>query len=632
MNLASWFSSMRHSRRRLTLTGARRKRSWAFDRSASFDALEDRFLLSTVSFSTGSETVSESAGKFSIPVTLSSPPDGTPIVSAFASAFDDPAGLAFDAAGNLYVASIDNNTVSEVSPAGVVINTLSGFDGPVGMAFDAAGNLYVANLNNNTVSEVSPEGVVSTFASGLSDPTGLAVDAAGNLYVGNEGNGTVSEVSPAGVVSPTPFASGLSFPVALAFDAVGNLYVANLLNNTVSKVSPAGAVSFFAGGFDDPKRPCVILGRWKSCCVVLGVSVAPVLVSCGQVESYFGHQCLHSRAPMVSRHIVVEVLPESFDAVVVRTVWWQEVKPDLAGCLRLQRQLNLAAVVYAVVIENEMNPTSTPVCLRDKLVKELEEQQAVLPIAFHPGQLTSLGIQSTGEVALLVAPRCEDVLLLPGEHPVGSNLGIEVNVNLVDVQNDLTTREVVDQAANRSQSPLPTRFSPGAVDGWFGPIQSNSQLSQKSTHRGDADADAGSLSKHENQQLLRPRGTPVAVVLRRAFNEAKQFHAVSVGDLVLPIVLAPIGESHQTMFDEPVGGSVHLRLRAQATLSDHGRCFALNEGQDNLATATHDGIRRSLTTPSDLLPFAPREILPRVYDLCLNQGGAPSTGVLDDTT
>ena len=91
-------------------------------------------------------------------------------------------------------------------------------------------------------------------------------------------------------------------------------------------------------------------------------------VPSGQVEPYFGHQRLHPRASMVSRHVVVEVLPDSFDAIVVRAIWWQEVKLDLAGRRRLQRQLNLAAVVYAEVIENEMDSTSGPMCLRDKLV------------------------------------------------------------------------------------------------------------------------------------------------------------------------------------------------------------------------------------------------------------------------
>ncbi len=150
--------------------------------------------------------------------------------------------------------------------------------------------------------------------------------------------------------------------------------------------------------------------------------------------------------------------------------------------------------MYAVVIQNEMDPTSARVCLRDKPVKELEEQKAVLPIAFDPGQLTGLGIQSTSEVTLLVASWREDKLMLSSQRPVGSSLGIEVNVDLVDVQNELTTSKIVDQAANRSQSPQPTRFSPGAIDDRFGPIQSNPQPSQQPTHRIDADANADALS------------------------------------------------------------------------------------------------------------------------------------------
>ena len=48
----------------------------------------------------------------------------------------------------------------------------------------------------------------------------------------------------------------------------------------------------------------------------------------------------------------------------------------------------------------------------------------------------------------------------------------------------------------------------------------------------------------------------IAVLLRPAFNEAKQFHAVGVGDLVLSIVLPPVGKSHQAMFYELIGDPV----------------------------------------------------------------------------
>jgi DNA-binding beta-propeller fold protein YncE len=56
------------------------------------------------------------------------------------------------------------------------------FSDPAGLAFDKAGNLYVANGGQGTVSQVTPAGVVITFASGFSDPFSLAFDAAGNLY------------------------------------------------------------------------------------------------------------------------------------------------------------------------------------------------------------------------------------------------------------------------------------------------------------------------------------------------------------------------------------------------------------------------------------------------------------------
>ena len=87
-----------------------------------------------------------------------------------------------------------------------------------------------------------------------------------------------------------------------------------------------------------------------------GVSVPPTLVASVQVEPHFGHKFLHSRAAVVARHVVVEVLPRPLDTIVVRAIRWQEVQPDLARCGRLQGQLYLLAVMDAVVVENEMDP------------------------------------------------------------------------------------------------------------------------------------------------------------------------------------------------------------------------------------------------------------------------------------
>jgi len=177
---------------------------------------------------------------------------GQTTVSTFASGFNNPAGLAFDAAGNLYVANAAGGTISKVTPTGAVSTFVaSGLSSPRGLAFDASGDLYVLNGGSNTVSKVTPGGEVSTFvASGLNFPRGLAFDAAGNLYVANGNIGTISKVTSAGAVST--FASGLGEPLGLAFDAAGNLYVADLTNSVVKKVTPGGAISTFASGFNEP--------------------------------------------------------------------------------------------------------------------------------------------------------------------------------------------------------------------------------------------------------------------------------------------------------------------------------------------------------------------------------------------
>ncbi len=141
----------------------------------------------------------------------------------------NPQGLAFDAAGNLYVAYFVGDIV-EYSPTGTVLNTFAtALAGPVGVAFDTAGNLYVANSAGNNVVELSPTGgFIQNFAA-VTSPLGLAFDAFGNLYV-SDLNGQILKFSPVG----TPlgvFASGLSEPFWLAFGPVSNIqlrYVTHL--------------------------------------------------------------------------------------------------------------------------------------------------------------------------------------------------------------------------------------------------------------------------------------------------------------------------------------------------------------------------------------------------------------------
>ncbi len=118
------------------------------------------------------------------------------VASTYATGFGDPLALAFNA-GNLYVANFEGDSVSRVAPGATTGGTIfvSGLIGPEGLAFDAAGDLFVANLAG-TVSEVPPAGgTATTFAPGFDVPTGLAFDSAGNLYVANNGGNTVVKLS-----------------------------------------------------------------------------------------------------------------------------------------------------------------------------------------------------------------------------------------------------------------------------------------------------------------------------------------------------------------------------------------------------------------------------------------------------
>ncbi len=102
--------------------------------------------------------------------------------SGTAGAFLQPLAITFDHSGNLWIADYQANIIQKltlgVSPSVVTIagtasttggyvdgaGTAALFNGPDGLAFDAAGNLYVADYSNNAIRKLDPSGNVTTVA------------------------------------------------------------------------------------------------------------------------------------------------------------------------------------------------------------------------------------------------------------------------------------------------------------------------------------------------------------------------------------------------------------------------------------------------------------------------------------
>src|SRR5258708_6883628 len=91
-----------------------------------------------------------------------------------------PAGVAADSSGNVYISSFAYHRVIRVSPDGQAtvfagsgsaastgdggLATDAGVLAPQGLAFDNAGNLYIAELGGNRIRKVAPHGTITTFA------------------------------------------------------------------------------------------------------------------------------------------------------------------------------------------------------------------------------------------------------------------------------------------------------------------------------------------------------------------------------------------------------------------------------------------------------------------------------------
>jgi len=155
--------------------------------------------------------------------------------AAIGSAFAQPAGVAMDASGNVYVADAGASSVYKMSSTGTGVTAVgSGIAGLGAIALDASGNMYVTEVTTGKLKKVTTGGTVSDITT-FTQPTGVVLDASGNIYVADQVTNNVSKIL-FGSTSASVIASGFSTPYGLAIDASGNLYVANQGNGKLQKI------------------------------------------------------------------------------------------------------------------------------------------------------------------------------------------------------------------------------------------------------------------------------------------------------------------------------------------------------------------------------------------------------------
>lgn len=196
----------------------------------------------------------------------------------------EPTGVAVGPNGNVYVASIASQTVSEFTEAGAVVakDLISGLKNTQGLAIDPAGDIYVAQeeFRSGTV-EYSPSGAcvnACTPINGEKNNRGVVVGAGGRILISAQEIRTIDEYSTSGETHPfvQEIDSGefeLNFQLALN-ESAARLYVVDY---------SAGTVDVFTG---------TTMGTEQSLEVIMAgegrgsVASAPAGVKCGGAICY----------------------------------------------------------------------------------------------------------------------------------------------------------------------------------------------------------------------------------------------------------------------------------------------------------------------------------------------------------
>ena len=196
------------------------------------------------------------------------------VQSTFASGLNQPRGLAFDSAGNLFVATnfCDETiwchpTIVKITPGGTqnAFATIPDSFFAEGVAIDRSDNVYVMAIAwSNDVSiifKITPEGGRGSFGFVPGHGFDLTFDRSGNLFAADVTGQTIYKFTPDGTrsifVGPEAFTKPETGPFGLAFDQFGNLFVSTAMYpntaDTILKFNTNGIKRTFVSGLPNPR-------------------------------------------------------------------------------------------------------------------------------------------------------------------------------------------------------------------------------------------------------------------------------------------------------------------------------------------------------------------------------------------